>query len=306
MDNERFNYARSTSYEGEKVNGSVDDAKSEKTQKLKFSVTEHPIELDFPVVERVVTTTNSFAKLIGSLFSASFSDYDGCVIEPTKENANVPMLSIFFKQLPYGQENDSRLKGIVSTVGTNTVADRRTSNFGMAAINNFNKRFAKNRFMLTDEAMELLDPYVMEIKRKSKNNLNFGPTKPTKGDADWNKITSELVDQVPYNDPRFNGAIPGTILVKVSHLDLGLFLKLMYGENALLTREEIKAKKDRKERLTDEERGSFYSYRVLFGGVLGVKNDRILVIERIKAKDQNQIIDYAGMPFSPSSVYRVR
>lgn len=305
MDNERFNYARNTSYEGEKVNGSVDDAKSEK-QKLKFNVTEHPIELDFPVVERVVTTTNSFAKLIGGLFSTAFSDYDGCVIEPTKENANIPMLSIFFKQLPYGQENDTRLKGIVPVVGNSTIADRRTSNFGMTAINNFNKRFAKNRFMLTDEAMELLDPYVMEIKRKTKNNLNFGPTKPSKGDADWNKITSELVDQVPYNDPRFNGAIPGTILVKVSHLDLGLFLKLMYGDNALLTREELAAKKARKERLTDEERGSFYSYRVLFGGVLGVKNDRILVIERIKAKDQTQIIDYAGMPFSPSSVYRVR
>lgn len=302
MDNERFNYARSTSYEGEKANnGSVDDAKIEK-QKLKFNVTEHPIELDFPVVERVVTTTNSFAKLIGGLFSTAFSDYDGCVIEPTKENANIPMLSIFFKQLPYGQENDTRLKGIVPVVGTSTIADRRTSNFGMTAINNFNKRLAKNRFMLTDEAMELLDPYVMEIKRKTKNNLNFGPTKPTKGDVDWNKITSELVDQVPYNDPRFNGAIPGTILVKVSHLDLSSFLKLMYGENALLTREELRAKK----RLTDEDRGSFYSYRVLFGGVLGVKNDRILVIERIKAKDQTQIIDYAGMPFSPSSVYRVR
>lgn len=285
MDNEkRMDYARELGEERAHVDGANVQENNTKKE-LKFSVQRREFGSDYPLIRRVVTTKNKFAKMIATLFSSSIKDFDGCVVEPCTELGNQLMLTIYLRP-----GADSGISGTINGTqmigGFKNTARTSGGNMGLSGIEAYNMRFKKNRYTLTDEVKELLNPYMMDIKRKQKPSL-LGYQMPKdikKLQVDWDKVAVEMVDSQPQY---FGGPYMMNnpyILVKVPYIDLYGLLKLIYGK--------------------EDVDGDPVFYRTSLGGVMG--QDQILIIEQMKLSDSNRIIDYAGRPVMPGSIYRVR
>lgn len=247
----------------------------------RFEFEQRDFDVDFPIIERIVTTTNSLCKLIGSHFKSVLNNYDGCFFNTVKiNNVNMIVLSIFFKEEAYHDvDKVDVIRRLVQPINNGRIQ------VGIDAINRYNARYNKRQYELTETAKEMFSEIIIKQKRKFKNGgLGVDP-RTAEYSILWDQVVTEVQDGALANPYAFNAG--SGVLVKINFIDVNEVLGKIYGT---------------------EKDGDKLIYRLSFSSPLMMKDgvaNSIAIIERMKRKDSEEIVDYSGRPMFQNSVPRI-
>lgn len=247
-----------------------------------FEFNQRDFDADFPIIERIVTTTNSLCKLIGNHFKAVLNNYDGCFLDNVKINGtNMTVLSVFFREEAY--TNPDKVDVISRLV--QPITGSRRGRVGIDAIDRYNARYNKRQYELTEIAKEMFSEIIIPQKRKLKNGgLGVDP-RTAEYSILWDQVVTELQDATMANPYAFNAGVG--VLVKISFIDINKVLGKIYGT---------------------EKDGEKLIYRLTFGSPVMMKDgaaNNIAIVERMKRKDSEEIVDYSGRPMFQNSIPRI-
>lgn len=172
----------------------VAEAKPEETKEHKIQIINHDEFSD--VVQTALITTHELCTKANSIFKTCFSDYEGCIIEPTPDPFNPFRLRLFFTIKPKEEGKIHCLEKVGFEKGDN--AYQRLSNFNI---------MQKNKtYNVTDAAKEALEDFINVPQGKK---------------IQWNQICVEC--------SAGNNIYGRNTIYMAVYIDLLKLIKFMYG-----------------------------------------------------------------------------